>query len=444
MNIPHRPLLSIIMLILVACSPLKDQDSNRHTSLAFSIPSLLDRPAGLGTEEEQKYVNDSYHRLSEMIKNHPENLEAYFKLAQLFMLEARVSGEHGHYFPAALKVIDHALEDAERTEELFEANFLKASVLLSLHQFDKALPYGKKAIQYNPYNALAYGALVDAYVELGQYEEAVKMADKMVTIRPDLRSYARISYLREIHGDVEGSIEAMKMAIEAGYPGYEDKAWCRLTLGNLYEAYGDLPNAELQYQLAMQERENYPFAIAALAGIEATQGKYQQAITLLDSAATIIPEVGFYESKADLLLKMGKKPASDTIIKEVILMLEDDEAHGHNMGLAYASIYQDFLGDYASAMKRATHEYNMRPENIETNMAMAGLYYDMGEYQNARQHMTKAMRTNSQQPKLLCLAGLIAYKSGDKQKGEKLIKRSLSYNPYQDHSWAVEAKRLIQ
>ena len=51
------------------------------------------------------------------------------------------------------------------------------------------------------------------------------MADKMVSIRPDLRSYSRISYLREIHGDMPGAIEAMKMAIQAGYPGYEDRAW---------------------------------------------------------------------------------------------------------------------------------------------------------------------------------------------------------------------------
>lgn len=52
-----------------------------------------------------------------------------------------------------------------------------------------------------------------------------------MSIRPDLRSYSRISYLREIYGDLDGAIEAMKLAVTAGYPGYEQTAWARLTLG---------------------------------------------------------------------------------------------------------------------------------------------------------------------------------------------------------------------
>ncbi len=45
------------------------------------------------------------------------------------------------------------------------------------------------------------------------------MLNRMVSIRPDIRSYSRISYLREIHGDIPGAIEAMELAVEAGAPG---------------------------------------------------------------------------------------------------------------------------------------------------------------------------------------------------------------------------------
>ena len=50
----------------------------------------------------------------------------------------------------------------------------------------------------------------------GNYEEALKNADQMASIRPDLRSYSRVSYMREIHGDRDGAKQAMKMAGDAG------------------------------------------------------------------------------------------------------------------------------------------------------------------------------------------------------------------------------------
>ena len=150
----------------------------------------------------------------------PTAEEPKIKLAEVFINEARITGEHGHYYPAALQMLNSILDKPSENDDItFRALSHKAGVLLSLHQFAEALEVGQKAVTLNPYNAHIHGVLVDAYVELGEYEAAVKMADKMVSIRPDLRSYARVSYLREIHGDVDGAIAAMKLAVSAGYPG---------------------------------------------------------------------------------------------------------------------------------------------------------------------------------------------------------------------------------
>ena len=109
--------------------------------------------------------------------------------------------------------------------------------------------------------------LVDGNVEMGYYDSAVANSDRMVSIRPDLRSYSRISYLREIYGDYPGAITAMKMAVDAGGPGDESTEWCRVQLGNLYEKTGDLKNAEMHYTIALQERPGYPYALAGLGRI---------------------------------------------------------------------------------------------------------------------------------------------------------------------------------
>ncbi|MEJ7661093.1 MAG: hypothetical protein WKG07_16480, partial [Hymenobacter sp.] len=68
----------------------------------------------------------------------------------------------------------------------------------------------------------------------------MKMADKMNTVRPDLPAYARVSYLREIYGDMPGAIQAMDMAVKAGYAGLEQTEWTRVAPGHLRGISGGL------------------------------------------------------------------------------------------------------------------------------------------------------------------------------------------------------------
>jgi tetratricopeptide (TPR) repeat protein len=179
--------------------------------------------------------------LQKKLREKPNDLQSKLFLALAYMQEARITGEHPYYYPAALKLIDDILDqEPDNPVMMYEATVAKASVQLSLHQFDKALETGKKALAINNRGAAVYGVLCDAYVEMGQYEEAIKMADQMTTLRPDLKSYSRISYLREIHGDLPGAIEAMQAAVKAGFPGLEQTAWSQVTLGSLYEKTGDL------------------------------------------------------------------------------------------------------------------------------------------------------------------------------------------------------------
>src|SRR5687768_12166971 len=252
------------------------------------------RPKLIGPDEEMGYMLDSYNKLINKIKLNPKDVEARLALAELFMQEARISGEHGHYYPAALKIVESVIQESPEPGLRYRTLLDKASILLSLHQFEKAKETGEEALALNAYSADAYGVLVDAFVELGDYDKAVATADKMVSIRPDIRSYSRVSYLREIHGQIEGAIEAMKLAVTAGYPGMEQTEWARLTLGHLYEHYGSPDSAMMQYEMALSARPHYPFAIAAMANVYESLGKYKLADSLNSVAAHLIPEVGFF------------------------------------------------------------------------------------------------------------------------------------------------------
>lgn len=438
-------ILNIFLLGILSLALFPSCTSSQANNQSFShtntdVPELLARNPGLGSPEERQNTLNIYAGLKKALAQDPLDIDSRVKLIQLFMLEARVGGEHGYYYPEALKQIETILSFSPPKEDRFYTLSLKAGILLSLHKFPEALIVADEARELNPYNAQIYGALVDAYVELGNYGKAVETSDKMVSIRPDLRSYARVSYLREIHGEIDGAIEAMQMAVDAAYPGYEESAWCRLTLGNLYETYGQLDKAKEQYEQILTERKDYPFAIAALASIAAKKGNLPEAKKLLEEACTFIPEVSFYEQLVEVYREMGDEEKANEILAEVVEMLEDDTQKGHNMGLAFSRLYLHEFKDYDKALVYTLEEARQRPKNVEVNIMLAGIYYQKEQYDLAAIHINKASVTNSQAPEFLCLKGLIMQKSGQEKEGELLVKKALESNPYLPTLWLENIK----
>ncbi|PPK86704.1 tetratricopeptide repeat protein [Neolewinella xylanilytica] len=399
-------LLLLLCTLFTACGG--EPAADRPDSGAPTIPELLPRPEALQAAAEWDNTQSGYSKMAAQLRlENPDAIEPRITLAKIFINEARVTGEHGHYYPAALQLLDDALalnHAGPRNPNLeFDAMAARASVLLSQHAFAEALATAKEAASINPHNAQVYGAIVDAYVELGHYPEAIAAADKMNEIRPDLRAYSRVSYLREIHGDTDGAIEAMERAVRAGAPGYESTAWARLTLGGLYERYGQPEKAAKEYKRILMERPNYPFAIAALADLAMTAGNLSEAEKLLHQATAIIPEVGYYIQLAELYKQQGRTGEMKKTEQEILVMLQDDVDSGHNMDMEYATLYHDHFEDPSRALEYMKPEYAARPDNIDVNRMLAAIYLDLGDTASARQHFQRASATDSKHPELLAL-----------------------------------------
>lgn len=408
------------------------------------MPQLLERQGPIATTSEWINTKAAIKGLEYNLRTKPGDKKNKLLLALAYMQEARVTGQHPHYYPAALELVEDVIDTRGIDRDLlFEATVAKASIQLSLHQFDKALITGKKALEINDRRASVYGVLCDAYLELGYYEDAINMADQMVAIRPDLKSYARVSYLREIHGDLPGAIEAMEMAAKAGYPGLEQTAWTKYTLGGLYEKKGDLQQANAIYQEILFEYPDYAFAYGGLARLEEKKGNIKEAIALYKKASNIIPEFSFQEGLAHIYKKQGQKGKANSTIKELLEGLEEDQEAGHVMNMELATISMNLLNDYDKALQYTLKEYKKRPGNIDVNKTLANIYYHKNDIKKAVKHINKASVTNSQDPGLLCLKGLIAYKNGQKTTGQKLVQRSFDMNPFMDDAIAIDGKQLI-
>jgi tetratricopeptide (TPR) repeat protein len=411
-----------------------------------AIPELKERNQLISASSEWLNTKAAIEGLQANIRKNPGNTKAKLNLAQAYIQEGRVTGDHAYYDQAALQLINEVLR---KDRENFDALCSKSMIYLSQHHFADAIEVANQAKKISDYNAFLYGLLVDGYVELGNYPKAIEMAEKMISIRPDIRSYSRISYLREIHGNFPGAIEAMDMAIKAGYPGLEQTAWVRVKMGELYEHTGDLTKAEEQYKITLAERPNYAYALAGLGRIEKARKNYSKAIALLEKANSLVIDYSFKDEMTDLYLLRGQPQKAEESARLVIEELsgkehlgneEDGTGHYADRELAYAYLK---ITDYDQALKHALIEYERRPNNIDVNETLAWVYYKRGAYAEAAKYMAVAMRTNTQNPALLYRAGLIQLKNGQTENGLALLKKALSINPYLPINLTGEGKAYL-
>ncbi|MEO5682630.1 MAG: tetratricopeptide repeat protein [Chitinophagaceae bacterium] len=393
---------------------------------------VLARKGSAAETEEFKAVQARSTALLNASKIKPDDVKTNMALATLYVQEARASGNYLYYDQAALKYVNAVLA---KDPQNFEGLSIKALLMLSQHHFAEGLQIAEAAKKINPYNAFIYGLIIDGNVEMGNYTAAVENADKMVSLRPDIRSYSRISYLREIHGDYPGAIEAMQMAVSAGLPGDEGTEWSRVQLGRLYENTGDIKNAEMHYTIALQNRPAYAYAFAGLARVAAASKDFTKAAIYYLQADSLVNDYSIKEELSDVYKLAGEKEKAATLASAVINGMnaaaanekrDDSSGHYSDRELAYAYLKTN---QYDKALDHALLEYNRRPENIDVNETVAWVYYAKGDYAKAMPFANTALKTNSKNPALLCRIGLVYFKNGDKTTAEKLLKAGLAANP---------------
>ena len=422
--------LGFVAVFITAVSFIIVKYNRDERSKAERVYTLKERLGPSAQTSEWASTKTNANALLEKVKKDPADTKSKLALASLFLQEARVTGDYLYYDAAALKYANDVLTSEPQN---FEALIYKAIIQLSQHHFSDGLATAQQAQKINPYNAFIYGIMVDANVELGNYAAAVENSDKMVSTRPDLRSYSRIAYLREIHGDIPGAIEAMKMAIEAGMPGNEGTEWCRVQLGQLYEQRGDLQNAQLQYETSLEARPGYAYALAGMARIATGKKEYEKAIGHYVHAYDMINDPSFEEKLAEVYAASGQQEKSKEIANEVIRQMtaassntSDSAGHYSDRELAYAYLA---VNNPDKALEHALLEYNRRPDNIDVNETVAWAYYKKGEVAKALPYIKTALKTNCKNPTLLGRAGLVYFKSGDNATAMTLLTAALNQNP---------------
>lgn len=354
----------------------------------------------------------------------PNDPKLLSSLGLAYLLRVRETGDASYYARADQLVRKALAANPEEITTLLAAG----SLSLGRHEFPTALEYGRHAIAVAPFTAAGHGIVTDSLVELGRYEEAIAAAQGMVDLRPDLASYSRVAYVRELHGDLVGATTAMRAAVEAGNPASEGTAWTEVQLGHLLFTTGDLDGAERQYESSRNRVNDYVYGVAGVARVRAARGDLRGAAQLYEKAVARLPLPAFAAELGDVYVKLGDQTRAEQQYALVAASWKLLSAGGVRTDIDQALFDADHERNLPAALAAARTEYEIR-KTVPVVGTLAWAEYRSGDLVAARRHSAEALRLGTQDPLLFYRSGVIAEAAGDVQQAKTLYGRASALNP---------------
>jgi len=429
------------VIILVFITAIIILGSWRLTS-ARNLPSRFEDVYGYiagSTSRTSASTDAQIQTLQERIRTNPNDWQSYSQLGLAFLQKARETGDPT-YYQKSEEALDKALSFEAGDYASISA---KGALALARHEFLSALEWGERAVQINPDRTYAYGVLADAQIELGRYSEAIETLQTMIDLRPDMSSYSRVSYIRELHGDTEGAVEMMRLAVDSGVPNAENTAWVRTQLANLYFNNGDLERAETEYQRTLQDRPDYVYALAGLGRVRAAQGEMDEGIQYLNQAVAIMPMPEFVIMLGELYQVAGQQEAAEGQYQLVAAIEKLYRANGVDMDMEIALFHADHDQQLEETVVLARQAYANRP-SIHAADVLAWTLYKTGKYEEAQKYSEEALQLETKDALKLFHAGMIALELGDKSQAREYLEQALAINPHFSILYTEEARRTLE
>jgi tetratricopeptide (TPR) repeat protein len=339
-------------------------------------------------------LRDRIAEMESRVAQHPGDAQPALLLADALLRQARATTD-GRPASRAATVLEAALK---REPAQYDALRLLGAVHLSRHLFRDALDVATRARDARPDDAWNYGVMGDALVELGEYDQAFRAFDTMVTLRPNADAYARVSYAREIRGDLAGALDVMRMAADAtsGHD-REAKAWYTAHVGELLLRQSRLADAEREYRRAAFYYPDYPHAMTGLGKVKAALGDGSAALEIFKAQLERTPTMDLAARVGDLLASRG-----DAAGAEHYYRLAEDLA-GPAMVQTEANLAM-FLAEHDRRLPdavRIAQDVSRVRHDIFTEDALAWALFKRGDLRGALAASTRALRTGTRDERIL-------------------------------------------
>src|SRR3954470_7178304 len=408
------------------------------TALDGGGSGIADGGADSSVVAHPRTTDEQIASLQATVRAHPGNSGEYVLLADAYMQKVRETGDAGYYRRA-----DGGLAVARRIDPRNSALYTGLGTLaLARHDFRGALTYGRRAHALAPDLVRPLGVIVDAQVELGRYAAAGRTLQRMLDEKPNLASYARVSYFRELHGNLDGAARAMRLAVDAGGAAPENVAYVQSLLGQLELTRGRIDAASRAYRTALYRFPGYAPAEAGLARVDAARGRLPSAIRRLRGvvARLPLPEYVIALGDAELVAGRGAQARRDLALVRAEQRLL--AANGVNTDTEIALFEADH-GSPARAGLPARRSWANAP-SVRSADALVWALTSAGHPRAGLAWARRALRLGSRDPMFLYHAGMAASAAGNRSESRALLRRALALNLHFSPLYAPRAERALR
>ena len=390
---------------------------------------------GLSTGHTEAYLR----MLERRAARDPQDGNTLGVLALAYQQRARETGD-----PAYYRLSELALQRATTAHGPLALIVQgEASLANTRHRFALGLRLARRAVGLDHYNGSAYAALGDALFNLGRYRAAFRVYDHMALLAPGVASFTRVASARELIGHPAAAASADTLAIESGSSVPENLAWAMVQLGNVDFNRGRLGAAAEAYRRALRRLPGYVHAEAGLARVEASEGRYGQAIARLNRVVAQLPIPAYAILLGDTLRASGRPWAAQREYRLVGAIERLFEANGVRTELQTALFDLDNDHDVPGALARARTAFASAP-SVYAEDALAWGLYRSGHCAAARAHSIHALRLGTRDALLTFHRGMIERCLGNRAAGAAFLRRALAINPHFSLLWVPVARRALR
>jgi tetratricopeptide (TPR) repeat protein len=342
------------------------------------------------------------------------------------------------YYPKAAGVLQRSLR--LNSTDNFVAMVGMADLRAAEHQFADALSWARRANRIDPYNSTVYGALNDAYTQLGRYDDAAQAAQKMVDLEPGTPSLARAEYVFELRGQVDLARTAMQRALEdASSPAQQ--AFAHYYLGELAFTQGDAAQALIEQNAGLRADPAYPDLLAGKAKAEAALGQEQAALRDYAALVARVPQPQYLIEAGEYLQSLGLTERAQQYYDLFATEAKLFTGNGVQLDVEPTLFYADH-GDPALAMTYGRSGIRMRPF-LEMDDAYAWALHANHRETEALVWANKAMSTGMRNALFAYHRGMIERSLGDPAAARHDLSQALALNPAFNPLQAPVARRAL-
>jgi predicted Zn-dependent protease len=304
---------------------------------------------------------------------------------------------------------------------------------LSRHQFANALVIAQRVLRVQPQDPDALVVKTDGDVELGHYAAAATDLSTLLAHHPVLAVYARVSYLRELHGDIPGAVAAMQQARIDGASDPLDAADVTDFLGDLNFNSGHAAAALGEYNAALALSPLHVLASVGRARALAALGHTNQAINELNALVNRYPLPQAAELLGDLDTAQGRMADASDAYGLVRVTTRLQQASGVVVDLELARFEADHANGAVGkryALGLANAAYRERPTNLYAADVLEWARFRAGDIAGARALMGRALRLGTRDAILHYHAAAVLHASGDDATARGQLVFAFHENPW--------------